>query len=125
MIPDALTNVSSAQQVTADAVSEDYFDAGSMTPKRNLAVGTDVALFVCITAIGTNTGSAKLQAIQSATAGLGSGTQILGQIDLATADIAAGKIYRMSSCRWRKNSFTIASPAPSMKWIITSRRTKS
>lgn len=92
MILDALLKVSAAQQVTADAVSTNTVDMGNVTPKRRVSVGTAMAYVVAITAIGTNTGSSKLQAIQSAAAALTS-PQILGEIDLATADIAAGKIY--------------------------------
>lgn len=93
MFADALTRVCSAQAITADAVSVSSYDTGNITPKRKIATGEALALVVCITAIGTNTGSAKLQAIQSAAVGLDSGTQIIGEIDLATADIAAGKAY--------------------------------
>jgi hypothetical protein len=89
---DALLKVSAAQQVTADAVTANTVDFGNTTPKRKVAVGEALALLVVITAIGTNSGSAKLQAIQSAAADLSS-PQIIGEIDLATADIAAGKIY--------------------------------
>lgn len=92
MILDALTKVSAAQQVTADAVSTSSYDCGNITPKRKMGVGRGLVAVVCITAIGTNTGSTKLQVIQSAAAALTS-PQILGEIDLATADIAAGKIY--------------------------------
>lgn len=92
MILDALLKLSAAQQVTADAVSTNTIDFGNVTPKRKVAVGEPMALLVAITAIGTNTGSAKLTAIQSAAANLSS-PQIIGEIDLATADIAAGKVY--------------------------------
>jgi len=92
MILDALLKLSAAQQVTADAASTNTIDFGNVTPKRKVAVGEPLALVVAITAIGTNTGSAKLTAIQSAAANLSS-PQIIGEIDLATADIAAGKVY--------------------------------
>lgn len=92
MILDSLLKVSAAQQVTADAVSGNTVDLGNVTPKRKIAVGEAMALLVCITAIGTNTGSALFQAIQSAAAALTS-PQIIGEIALATADIAAGKVY--------------------------------
>jgi Bbp16 len=91
MILDALLKVSAAQQVTADAVSGNTIDFGNVTPKRKVAVGEPLALVVCITAIGTNTGSAKVQAIQSAGADLSSPV-IIGEVDLATADIKAGKV---------------------------------
>jgi hypothetical protein len=91
--PDAQLKISAAQQITADAVSTHCYDAGNVTPKRDIGQGRPLAALCCITAIGTTTGSAKLQVIQSATEGLGSGTQIIGEIDLATADIAAGKVY--------------------------------
>jgi hypothetical protein len=93
MIADALLQVSSAQQVTADAVSEDYYDAGDVTPKRDLGAGRPVALVACITAVGTTTGDIKIQAIQSATAGLGSGTQVLGQVNAAATDLVAGACF--------------------------------
>ncbi len=91
MILDALLKVSAAQQVTADAVSGNTVDFGNVTPKRKVAVGEPLALVVCITAIGTNSGSAKIQAIQSAAAALTS-PQILGEVDLQAADIVAGKV---------------------------------
>ena len=92
MFVDALTRVSNGQQVTADAVSTNDIDMGNVTPKRNVPVGEPMAYCVAITAVGTNTGSAKIQAIQSATAGLGSGTVILGEVDLVTANLVAGQI---------------------------------
>jgi hypothetical protein len=93
MILDALLKLAAAQQVTADAVTTNVVDTGNTTPKRKIAVGEPLAILFVITAIGTNTGSAKLQAIQSASSTLGSGNQIIGEIDLATADIAVGKVY--------------------------------
>jgi hypothetical protein len=92
MFIDALLRVSNGQAVTADAVSTNTIDLGDVTPKRKIAVGEAMCFVVAITAIGTNTGSAKLTAIQSAAAALSS-PQIIGEIDLATADIAAGKVY--------------------------------
>jgi hypothetical protein len=92
MILDALLKVSAGQQVTADAVSGNTIDFGNTTPKRDIGVGEPMAYLVVITAIGTNSGSAKLTAIQSAAAALTS-PQIVGEIDLATADIAVGKQY--------------------------------
>lgn len=92
MILDALLKISAAQQVTADAVSANTVDLGNVTPKRGIAGGEPMAYVCAITAIGTNTGSTKLQAIQSAAAAL-TAPQIIGEIDLATADIAAGKVY--------------------------------
>jgi hypothetical protein len=92
MILDVLTRLSSAQQVTADAVSTNTYDAGNVTPKRKLAVGEPMCMIVAITALGTTTGSSKLQAIMSAASNLGTPT-IVGEVDLATADIAVGKVY--------------------------------
>jgi hypothetical protein len=92
MILDALLKVSAAQQVTSDAVSGNTIDFGNTTPKRDMSVGEPMAYLVVITAIGTNSGSAKLTAIQSAAANLGS-PQIVGEIDLVTADIAVGRQY--------------------------------
>lgn len=92
MILDALLKVSAAQQVTADAVSGNTVDMGNVTPKRKIGVGTAMAYVVAITAIGTNSGSAKLTAITSAAAALTS-PLIIGELDLATADIAVGKVY--------------------------------
>jgi len=91
-IVDALLQLSSAQQITADAVSTNTIDTGNITPKRNMGVGEPMGCLIVITAVGTNTGSAKLTLIQSAAANLGS-PQIIGEIDLATADIAVGKTY--------------------------------
>lgn len=91
MILDALLKVSAAQQVTADAVSGNTVDLGLVTPKRNIGTGEPMCYVMAITAIGTNTGSTKIQAIQSAAAALTS-PQILGEVDLQTADIVAGKV---------------------------------
>lgn len=92
MFVDALTLLSDGQQVTADAVSGNTIDLGNVTPKRKIGVGEPMGVAVAITAIGTNTGSAKLTVITSAAAALTS-PLIIGEIDLATADIAAGKVY--------------------------------
>lgn len=92
MILDALLQLASGQQVTADAVSTNTIDNGNVTPKRRLADGEPMGILFAITAAGTNTGSTKLQAIQSASDTLGS-AEILGELDLATADIVAGKTY--------------------------------
>ena len=92
MILDAYLQLSSGQQVTADAVSTNTIDNGNVTPKRRLGDGEPMGLMFAITAVGTNTGSTKLQAIQSASDNLGS-AEIIGELDLATADIAAGKVY--------------------------------
>jgi len=89
MFCDALLKLCAAQAVTADAVSVSSVDLGNVTPKRKLGVGEPMGILVTITAIGTNTGSAKIQAIVSAAAAL-SAPLIVGEIDLATADIAAG-----------------------------------
>lgn len=90
MISDALTRVSSDQQVTADAVSEDSYDAGNVTPKRQLGEGTPLCLVMSIKAVGNNSGSAKIQAIMSASAALTSPV-IVGEVDLVAADLVAGK----------------------------------
>jgi hypothetical protein len=92
MFLDSLMQLSSGQQITADAVSTNTIDFGNVTPKRKVGVGEPMALVIAITAIGTNTGSAKLTAITSAAAAL-TAPLIIGEIDLATADIAAGKVY--------------------------------
>jgi hypothetical protein len=92
MILDALTKVVTAQQVTADAASNNTFDGGNTTPKKRWGAGEPIGIAVCITAVGTNTGSAKVQAIMSAAENLGTPT-IVGQVDLATADLAAGKSF--------------------------------
>lgn len=89
---DALGKVSAAQQITADAVSTNAVDLANVTPKRKIGVGEPMGFLVTITAIGTNTGSAKLTAVTSAATALTS-PLIVGEIDLATADIAAGKSY--------------------------------
>lgn len=92
MFLDALLKVSAAQAVTADAASGNTVDFGNVTPKRKIGVGEALGIGVFITAIGTNTGSAKLQAIVSAAADLGTPT-IVGEVDLATAGIAVGASY--------------------------------
>lgn len=91
MILDSLLKVSAAQQITADAVSTSSVDMGNVTPKRIIGAGEPMGYVVAITAIGTNTGSTKIQAVQSAAAAL-TAPQIIGEVDLQTADIAAGKV---------------------------------
>ena len=91
MILDALLKVSAAQQVTADAVSTNTVDMGNSTVKRRMGQGEPMAFLMVITAIGTNTGSAKITAIMSAAANLGSPV-IVGEVDLVTADLIAGKV---------------------------------
>jgi len=92
MILDELLKLAAGQQVTVDAVSTSSYDAGNVTPKRNIAEGTALAIVVVITAIGTNTGSVKFEAIQSAAAALTS-PKILGEVDAETADIAVGATF--------------------------------
>jgi Bbp16 len=93
MFVDALTLLSDGQQVTADAVSTNTIDFGNVTPKRKIGAGEPMGVQVSITAIGTNSGSAKLTVITSSAANLGTSPTIVGELDLATADIAAGKTY--------------------------------
>jgi hypothetical protein len=109
MFLDALLKVATAQQVTADAASNNTVDFGNVTPKRKIGVGEPLGIAVFITAVGTNTGSAKLEAIVSAAANLGTPT-IVGEVDLATADLAAGK--RSSSRSRRAASAFCAMQAP-------------
>jgi hypothetical protein len=92
MFLDANLQVCADQAVTADAASENTIDFGNTTPKRKMGVGEPMGYGIFINAIGTNTGSAKLLAVQSAAADLGS-PQTVGQVDLAAADIAVGKAY--------------------------------
>lgn len=89
---DALTKLAAAQQVTADAVGNNTYDAGNVTPKRKLGVGEPMGVLFVITALGTTTGSSKLQIITSAAASLTS-PLIIGELDLAAADHAVGKAY--------------------------------
>ena len=98
MFVDSLLQLCEDQAVTADAVSENTIDLGNVTPKRKLGDGEPMGVVVSITAIGTNTGSAKLTAVVSAAAALTS-PLIVGEIDLATADIAAGKSYVIALSR--------------------------
>lgn len=91
MILDALVKVSAAQQVTADAVSTSSVDTGNTTPKRKMGAGEPMAYVMAITAVGTNSGSSKVQAIMSAAAAL-SAPVIIGEVDLAAGDLVAGKV---------------------------------
>ena len=93
MILDSLHKVSAAQQVTADAVSTSSIDLTNVTPKRNVFEGEPMGFLVIITAIGTTTGSTKLQAIQATDAALTTSIGIVGELDLATAQIVAGAQY--------------------------------
>lgn len=92
MILDSLLKVSAAQQITADAASGNTVDTGNVTPKRELGAGEEMALVVAISAVGTNTGSAKIEVVQSANADLSSPV-IIGERDLVTADIVVGAIF--------------------------------
>lgn len=92
MILDILARLATAQQVTADVEGAYSYDTGNTTPKRKVAAGEPLCVVVAITAVGTNTGSAKLQAIRSAAATLSS-PQIIGEVDLAAADIVAGATF--------------------------------
>jgi hypothetical protein len=92
MFVDSLLQLCEDQQVTADAVSENTIDLGNITPKRKIGDGEPMAIVVTITAIGTNTGSAVFQAVYSAAAALTSPT-VVGELDLVTADIAAGNTF--------------------------------
>lgn len=91
MVLDALLKLCAAQQVTADAVSGNVIDTGNTTPKRKVAAGERLAVVIALTAVGTNTGSAKVQVIQSAATNLGT-PGIIGEVDLLAADLVAGKI---------------------------------
>jgi len=89
---DALCKVATAQAFTADGVSASSYDTGNITPKKDIAAGQPLALFVVITAIGTNTGSALFQVIESAAAALTS-PKIRGVYELAAADIVVGATF--------------------------------
>lgn len=88
---DGLTQVCSAQQVTADAAGEDSYDLGNITPKRRIAV-SDLALVIHITAVGTNSGSALLQFVESAASNLGSPQQ-RGNYSAAAGELVAGSVF--------------------------------
>ena len=90
MYIDALGKVCNGQQVTADAASTYSIDLGAAV--RRVGTGEALGFGVVFTAVGTNTGSALVQAIASAAAGLGTNT-ICGQIDLVAADLVAGKMF--------------------------------
>jgi hypothetical protein len=92
MFVDALTQLCSDQAVTADAASENTFDGGNQTPKKRWGAGEPIGIALFIKAIGTTTGSAIVQAIMSAAENLGTPT-VIGEIHLATADLAAGKTF--------------------------------
>lgn len=92
MYVDDNLRVSSAQQVTADAASEHTIDLGNVTPKNVIGSGKPVGFAVTVTAKGTHTGSSKLQAIQSAAENLGT-PDIIGQVDLAAADVVVGASF--------------------------------
>lgn len=88
---DALTQVSTDQQVTANAYSENSVDVGAAG--MPVGDGEPIGFAVTISAIGTTTGSVKLEAVESDAATLDSNTAIIGEVDLLTAGIAAGKTY--------------------------------
>ena len=92
MFLDAYLQLSTAQQVTADAVTEKEHRSRCSDQEREIATGEPMAMVVAISAIGTNT-AAPAQVIESAAADLAQGTRILGEIDLLTADILAGSVF--------------------------------
>jgi hypothetical protein len=98
MIIDERLTVAKGQQVTANANSPysiDMFAVGIDKLPVNIYRGTGepMAIAVAITAIGTNTGSTKLQVIESSTEDLATAPVVIAEQDLATADIAVGKTY--------------------------------
>ena len=93
MILDNLLVVSSGQQVTADAFSSYSVDCENVTPKRQVGSGEPMAFVMAITAIGTTSGSSKIQVVESSAADLNTTPVVIAEQDLATADLAAGKVY--------------------------------
>jgi hypothetical protein len=92
MFIDVLLKVSAGQQVTADANSTNTIDLGAPSVLRQVGSGDAIGFGVAITAVGTNSTAVKIEAIQSAAANLGT-PDIIGEVDLAAADIGAGKLY--------------------------------
>ena len=90
MFVDALSKLSAAQQVTADAVSGNTIDLGNVTPKRAIGTGEVVGVGIFITAVGTQTGSAVIELIESAASNLGSPV-VVARLVLVTAELALGK----------------------------------
>jgi hypothetical protein len=103
MFVDANLQLCSAQQVTADAASENTLDLGNVTPKRHIGDGEPMVVSVSITAAGTNSGTADIQVIESANADLSSPT-VLAIRRLATADLAAGKVHLANVPKGKPNA---------------------
>lgn len=93
MILDANTQVCSSQQVTADAASDDSITGADIAVHRKIGTGEPIGFLVNITAIGTNSGSAILQAVKATNTGLTGSRVVGGAVYLVTADIAAGNNF--------------------------------
>jgi hypothetical protein len=92
MILDANLALSTDQQITADAVSENTIDLGDVTPKRRIGAGEVLGVGVFVKLQGTHTGSMVLELIESAAANLGSPV-VVASLTLINAEILAGQKF--------------------------------
>lgn len=92
MMLDALLKLSSAQALTATAVSTNTIDLGNVTPKRDIGNGEPLGLMVSVgVAADFTTGDEtyEFQFIQSANADLSS-QDILGRVAVVAGSLTAG-----------------------------------
>ena len=90
MITDALLQLSTAQAVTATAVSTNTLDLGSA---RDIGAGTDLYAHFTVDTTATAAGAATVafQIISSASAALSSPTVLAQTGDIPKADLVAGR----------------------------------
>lgn len=97
MIVDKLTQLSSAQAVTAaDAYSTNTLPLGAVTPKRRIGAGEPIALVVIVTTAaaasgGTFTNTFDFMAVQSVNADL-SAHDVMAQRRVPAAELVAGAV---------------------------------
>lgn len=97
MYVDALTLLSDAQAVTADAVSTNTIDLGASSPARQIGDGEPMAIGLTVDVAADHTTGDEtytFEVIQSAAANLGS-PDILASYTIAAADLAAGSIHAL------------------------------
>ncbi len=92
-VQDIFLRLSSAQQVTSDGASTNSVTGNDISPHIKIGTGTPVGVSVHITAVGTNSGSAQIQAVKATNTGLTSSRVVLAEIAWVTADIAAGNSF--------------------------------
>jgi hypothetical protein len=93
MIIDNLLRADNGRQITADAASAFSIDTSTTTLVRGPGVSNELGFGVGITAVGTNSGSVKIKVVESSAADLNTAPAIIGEVDLAAADLVAGTSF--------------------------------